>query len=67
MDQQQTQNIEQATEQLTVSARQSFQMLADRTVALQESNLRLTQSFFQNWVEQVQNQAQGIREATQGL
>ncbi len=67
MDQQQTQNIEQATEQLTDSARQSFQMLADRTVALQESNLRLTQSFFQNWIEQVQDQAQGTREATQGL
>jgi hypothetical protein len=57
MDQQQTQNIEQATEQLTDSARQSFQMLADRTVALQESNLRLTQNFFQNWIEQVNNQA----------
>jgi pyruvate/2-oxoglutarate dehydrogenase complex dihydrolipoamide acyltransferase (E2) component len=67
MDQQQTQNIEQATEQLTDSARQSFQMLADRTVALQESNLRLTQNFFNNWIEQVQNQAQGIREATQDL
>ena len=57
MDQQQTQNIEQATEQLTDSAQQSFQMLADRTVALQESNLRLTQNFFQNWIEQVNNQA----------
>jgi pyruvate/2-oxoglutarate dehydrogenase complex dihydrolipoamide acyltransferase (E2) component len=67
MDQQQTQNIEQATEQLTDSARQSFQMLADRTVALQESNLRLTQSFFQNWIEQLQNQTQGTQEATQGL
>ena len=67
MDQQQAQNIEQATEQLTDSARQSFQKLADRTVALQESNLRLTQGFFQNWIEQVNNQAQGTREATQGL
>ncbi|MCA1740844.1 MAG: hypothetical protein LC740_19090, partial [Actinobacteria bacterium] len=67
MDQQQKQNIEQAGEQLTDSARQSFQMLADRTVALQESNLRLTQNFFQNWIEQVQNQSQGTRETTQNL
>jgi hypothetical protein len=55
VDQQQTQNIEQASEQLTESTRQSFQMLADRTVALQESNLRLTQSFFQDFVEQLQD------------
>ena len=67
MDQQQKQNIEQASEQFTDSVRQSFQRLADRTVALQESNLRLTQNFFNNWIEQVHNQAQGIREATQGL
>jgi hypothetical protein len=67
MDEQQTQNIEQASEQLTDSARQSFQMLADRTVALQESNLRLTQSFFQNWLEQIQSQTQGNRDAAQNL
>ncbi len=65
MDQQQTQNIEQATEQLTDSARQSFQMLADRTVALQESNLRLTHNFFQNWIEQVQSQSQAVQEQGQ--
>src|SRR4028119_1857590 len=67
MDENQKQNITQASEQLTDSARQSFQTLADRTVALQESNLRLTQNFFQNWIEQVNNQAQGTREATQNL
>ncbi len=67
MDQQQKQNINQASEQLTDSAQQSFQMLADRTVSLQESNLRLTQNFFQNWVEQVNNRAQFTREATQNL
>ena len=32
MDEQQTQNINQAMEQLADSAQQSFQMLADRTV-----------------------------------
>src|ERR671920_1680439 len=67
MDEQQKQNINQASEQFTDSTQQALRTMADRTVALQESNLRLTQNFFQNWVEQVNNQAQGIREATQGL
>jgi hypothetical protein len=67
MDENQKQNITQASEQLTDSAQQSFRMLVDRTVALQESNLRLTQNFFQNWIEQVNNQAQGTRVATQNL
>jgi hypothetical protein len=54
-------------EQLTDATRQSFQILAGRTVAMGESNLRLTQNFFHNWIEQVHNQAQGTREATQNL
>ncbi len=67
MDQQRAQNINQAAEQLTDSTHQSFQMLTDRIVRLQESNLRLAQNFFRNWIEQANNQAQGTREATRGL
>ena len=67
MDEQQKQNVNQAAEQWTESTQQVVRTLADRTVSLQESNLRLTQNFFQNWIEQVQNQAQGTREATQNL
>ena len=67
MEQQQAENIQQASEQLTDSAVRSFRMLADRTVALQESNLRLTQNFFENWIKQMHNQAQSTREATQNL
>src|ERR687886_2353768 len=65
MDEQQKQNVNQAAEQFTESTQQVVRTLADRTVSLQESNLRLTQNFFQNWIEQVNNQAQGTREATQ--
>ncbi|MEJ7872094.1 MAG: hypothetical protein WKF67_07520 [Rubrobacteraceae bacterium] len=61
------QQLGAAVEQLTDATRQSFQTLADRAVALQESNLRLTHNFFQTWIEQVHNQAQGTREATQNL
>ena len=65
MDQEQAQNINQASEELTDSARQAFQMLADRTVSLQESNLRLTQDFFQNWIQTLQSQTEGNRQAAQ--
>ena len=58
MDQKQARNIDPASEEITDSARQSFQMLADRTVSLQESNLRLTQTFFQNFMQQLQSQTQ---------
>jgi hypothetical protein len=67
MDQQQTQNINQAAEQLTDSTQQAFRALAGSTVALQESNLSLTKNFYQNWIEQVNNQTQSTREAVQNL
>ena len=67
MDQQQKQNVNQAVEQFTDSTQQAFTALTDRTVSLQERNLRLTQNFFHNWIEQVDNQAQGTREAAQNL
>jgi hypothetical protein len=67
MDQQQKQNINQAAEQLTESTQQAFRTLADRTVSFQESNLRLTQNFLENWMEQVNNLIQGTREATETL
>src|SRR5215204_4193572 len=67
MDQQQTQNINQAAEQLTDSTQQAFRALADSTVALQESNLSLTKNFYQNWIEQVNNQAHSTREVVQNL
>jgi hypothetical protein len=57
MDQHQKQNANQAVEQFTDSTHQAFRTMADRTVSLQESNLRLTQNFFHNWIEQVNNQA----------
>jgi len=64
---QQTQNINQAAEQLTGATQQAFRIMADRTLALQESNLRLTENFYKNWIEQLNNQAQGTRQAVQNL
>ncbi len=67
MDQQQAHNINQASEELTESAMQAFQMLADRTVSLQESNLRITQDFFQNWIQQIQSQTEVNLQAAQSV
>ena len=67
MDEQQKQNINQAAEQFTGSTQQAFRTLVDRTVSFQESNLRLTQTFLENWMEQVNNLTQGTREATETL
>ena len=53
MDQHQKQNANQAVEQFTDSTHQVFRTMAHRTVSLQESNLRLAQNFFNNWMEQV--------------
>src|SRR5215210_5937998 len=64
---QQMQNINQAAEQLTDATQQVFRIMADRTVALQESNLRLTENFYKNLIEQVNTQAQGTREVVQNL
>src|SRR5215212_5210176 len=64
---QQTQNINQAAEQLTDATQQAFRIMANGTVALQESNLKLTENFYKNWIEQVHNQAQGTREIVQNL
>jgi len=64
---QQRQNINQAAEQLTDATQRAFRIMANGTVALQESNLKLTENFYKNWIEQVHNQAQGTREVVQNL
>ena len=49
-------NVDRAGQEWTDAARQSFQALADQTMRLQESNLRLTQNFFQQFAERLQGQ-----------
>ena len=59
--------IEPTVQQMTDSMQQSFQTLTDRVVAFQLSNAQLAQNFFQNFVEQLQNQAQGAEQVTEDL
>lgn len=55
MDRQHQQNVNQAAQEWTEAVKNSFQTLADQTVNLQEINLKLTQIFFQQFVEQLQS------------
>lgn len=57
----------QIAEDPTGPVRQASHNLADSTVALQEINLRLTQDFFRNFMEQLRSQTQGMGEAAQNL
>ena len=64
MDQQQ-QNVNQAAQEWAEAVRQSFQSLADQTVTLQESNLKLTQNFFRQSVEQLLQSGQALQQQSQ--
>jgi hypothetical protein len=67
MDQQQMQRMNQAAEQLTDASQQSFRVLVERTVELGESNLKITQNFFQSLSEHLKDQAQANQNLAQGL
>ncbi len=62
-----TQEVETARQRMTEATRQSFQAIADRAVKAQESNLDLSRSIAQSFVEQLQSQTQGNRQATETL
>ena len=62
-----TSEVETAGQQMAEAGRQALQALADRAVTAQESNLDLSRSVAQTFVEQLQGQTQGNRQATQTL
>ena len=63
----QTEEIEAAGREMTEAARESWQALANRAVTVQEGNLALSRGLAQTFVEQLQDQTQGNRQATQAL
>ncbi len=50
--------LNRAAQEWTEALKTSFQALADQAVNLQESNLRLMQSFFQQFVEQLRSNSE---------
>jgi hypothetical protein len=60
-------NVDQATEQMTEVVRESYQTIAEGAVALQERNVRFSQSFFETCNETLRRQAESNRDMAQAL
>ena len=67
MNEKDTNRIEEAAEELAEAARESYRAAVDRAFAAQESNMNLARSFFEEWVDTVQDQAELNRRAMQSL
>ena len=67
MDQQQQQQINEAAEKFANAVRDSYRAVADRTVSAQELNAELTQQFFNSVINNLRSQADQNREMTQQL
>ncbi len=63
MDEEDTNRINEVTEELADTARESYNAAVDRAFAAQEGNMRLTQSFFEDWADAFQDQAELNRQA----
>lgn len=67
MNEKDTNWIEDATEELTEAARESYKAAVDRAFAAQESNMRLARGFFEDWVDTIQDQAELNHRTMQSL
>ena len=66
MDQQQ-QQVNEAAEKFANAVRDSYQVVAERTVSAQQLNAELTQNFFNSVINNLRTQAESNREMTQEL
>lgn len=67
MNEKDADRIGEASEELTEAARGSYKAAVDRAFAAQEGHTRLTRSFFENWVDTLQDQAELNRRTVQNL
>jgi ABC-type transporter Mla subunit MlaD len=66
-EQQQQQQINEAAEQFAGAIRDSYQVVAERTVSAQELNAQLTQDFFNQVTDNLRTQAEDNRQLGQQL
>ncbi|HSL01445.1 MAG TPA: hypothetical protein VK869_14010 [Rubrobacteraceae bacterium] len=57
----------EAAEEMSRAARESYRTAVDRAFDVQKSNMRLSRSFFQNWVETLEDHAELNRRTAEGL
>jgi putative cell wall-binding protein len=67
MDSNQQKQINEAAEKFANAVRESYQAVANRTVSAQELNTELTQNFFNGVISNLRTQAESNRELTQQL
>jgi hypothetical protein len=67
MNEKDANRFDESTEELTEAARESYRAAVNQTFAARESNMRLARSFFEDWVDTLETQAEVNRRALQGL
>ncbi len=63
MDDRQQQQVNEAAEKFAAALRDSYKTVAERTVSAQQLNAELTQTFFNNVINNLRAQAESNREA----
>jgi hypothetical protein len=56
-----------AAEEFSRAARESYRAAVDRAFDVQKSNMKLSRSFFENWVETLEDHAELNRRTAKGL
>jgi uncharacterized protein YdiU (UPF0061 family) len=65
--QQQQQRINEAAEQFANAVKESYQVVAERSISAQELNAELAEQFFSKALESLHSQEEGYRQMTQQL
>lgn len=67
MDEKDINRVNETAEELAEVARESYKAAVDRAFAARESNMNLARSFFEDWVDTIQDQAELNRRTLQTL
>jgi hypothetical protein len=67
MDEKDANRFDEPTEGPTEAARESYRAAVNRAFAVRESNMKLARSFFEDWVDTLETQAEVNRRALRGL
>ncbi len=67
MDEKNANRTNEAAEVLAEAARESYRAAVDRAFAVQEGNMRLARSFFEDWVDTLHEEAELNRRTLQSL
>ena len=67
MDEKQQKQVNEAAEKFADALKESYQLIADRSVSVQEFNAQLTQDFFNGVINNLRTQAEGNRVLSEDL